>query len=135
MVRVVDASVGIKWFIKEDHSEQALECLQELFIGPESFAVPELFFFELVHTFNRLVASPNSTHLELLEMILVLPVRRFSMTSEMMREMKYFQNRGLSGYDAAYIALAKLTNGRWLTADKKAYKLVANEKLSMLLGD
>ena len=39
----------------------------------------------------------------------------------------------LSGYDAAYVALAHLLKGLWITCDRKAHARVAGLGLSELL--
>jgi predicted nucleic acid-binding protein len=42
---------------------------------------------------------------------------------------------GLTGYDACYAALAYDLDGKWLTFDRKAHRLIRNEKVSIFLGD
>jgi predicted nucleic acid-binding protein len=133
MVRVVDASVAIKWFVAEKGRERALELLGEILSRPGDFAVPELFFFELVHVFHRTLPEATATQLALLERTLVLGIPRFAMTPELFRETRRMQQFGLSGYDAAYVGLAGLVGGRWLTFDGKAHTLVERLGLSELL--
>ncbi len=41
---------------------------------------------------------------------------------------------GLSGYDATYVALARLVGGSWLTADRRAASRVRNRRLVRILG-
>jgi predicted nucleic acid-binding protein len=55
------------------------------------------------------------------------------MTPELLSEIRSVQRLGLSGYDGAYVALAKLLKGRWLTFDKKAHTQVAHLQLSEIL--
>ena len=40
----------------------------------------------------------------------------------------------LSGYDATYVALAKLVGGSWLTADRRAAGRVRERRLVRILG-
>ena len=133
MVRVVDASVGIKWFLVEEGQDRALKVLQEILAKPGDFAVPELFFFELAHVFHRTVPGATAEQLALLEQILLLGVPRFGMTPELFRETRKVQELGLSGYDAAYVGLATLLSARWLTFDRKAHALVEHLGVSELL--
>ncbi len=133
MVYILDASVAIKWFVQEKGQDQALEIFKNVLEAPEKYAVPELFYFELSHVFNRIIPSPNSDQLFLLDQVLKLAVHRFSMTRELYQEIRRFQHMGLSGYDAAYVALAKILKGLWLSFDKKAHHKIAHLKLSRLI--
>ena len=133
MVEVIDASVAIKWFIEEKGRPAALGILAKVLATPESFCVPELFFFELANIFNRLLPHASAEQVALFEKIFELGIPRFSMTTALFRELQYFQSIGLSGYDAAYVALAKDMNGKWITFDAKAHKKIARFNLSRLL--
>jgi predicted nucleic acid-binding protein len=117
MVRIIDASVAIKWFVKEEGRDQALELLEKILARPGDFAVPELFFFELVHVFHRTLPRAGKKQITLVEKVLDLGIPRFAMTSDLFRATRQMQALGLSGYDAAYVGLASLVNGRWVTFD------------------
>lgn len=134
MTEVIDASVAIKWFVDEADREAALEVLERVIDKPRRFGVPELFFFELAHVFNRLIAAPTAKQIELFDAVLNLGVHRFAATPELTARMRGYQALGLSGYDAAYVAVAAMTRGVWLTYDKKAAKLVAGQKLARVLA-
>lgn len=134
MVKVVDASVAIKWFVEEDGSDVALDILSTILNKPEEFAVPELFFFELANIINRLFPQLSEVQESLLRQLLNIGISRFSMSTELLDGIKLFQTHGLSGYDAAYVALAKSLKGRWITFDYKAHKAIQKFKLSELLG-
>jgi len=56
--------------------------------------------------------------------LLNLPLRRMPMTDELASEMAGFVARGLTGYDAAYAALAHRHGGRWLTYDDTAARIL-----------
>lgn len=133
MVKIIDASVAIKWFVSERGQDAALGILKDLLDDPSEFAVPELFYFELANVFNRLVPNPNKGQIEVLSTVLSLGMHRFSMTRELSDQIRHFQARGLSGYDAAYVALAKIVKGRWLCFDKKAHQKIKHLGLSTLL--
>jgi predicted nucleic acid-binding protein len=133
MVRIIDASVALKWFLAEEGRERALLMLEELLAEPSAFAVPELFYFELAHVFTRAVPEPSSVQLDLLRQVFVLGIQRFAMTPALLSETLELQNMGLSGYDAAYVGLARLLNGQWITFDRKAHDLISHLGLSQLL--
>ncbi len=134
MIEIIDASVAIKWFIQEKGHETSLTILEKILKRPEGFAVPELFYFEILHVFNRLFPSPNQGQEELLQHLLQIGIPRFSMTREWMKEIRHFQQMGLSGYDSAYVGLAKILRGIWLTFDRKAHLKIRNLKLSRCLS-
>jgi predicted nucleic acid-binding protein len=134
MVQVIDASVAIKWFIQEKGRESAFQVFEKMLKAPGDFAVPELFYFELSHVFNRLIPHPNPGQLEVFHQVLHLGIHRFAMTSELLDQIRFFQKKGLSGYDAAYLGLAKILKGVWLSFDKIAHRRVASFKLSQLLS-
>ena len=134
MVRVIDASVAIKWFVDEDRRETALGILDEAIDDPRAFAVPELFFFELGHVFHRLIRRPTAEQVGLLETVIDLGIVRFNMTRELLRGIGRFQRIGLSGYDSAYVALAEQLEGQWITFDGQAHKLLRKTGLSQLLS-
>jgi predicted nucleic acid-binding protein len=123
----------MKWFVVESGRESALEVLGQVLSKPRDFAVPELFYFELAHVFHRAIPAPSETQVRLFEQVLALGIARFSMTSALLREIRKLQLLGLSGYDAAYVGLAALLGGRWLTFDRKAHALVDHLNLSHLL--
>lgn len=133
MVKIIDASVAIKWFVIEKGQTQSLKVLQGVLENPTGYAVPELFYFELIHIFNRLIPAPNKGQLTLLDQIIKIGIKRFKMTNEICKNIRKFQHKGLSGYDAAYVALASLLKGKWLTFDKKAHSKISTLGLSLLL--
>lgn len=133
MVQIIDTSVAIKWFVREENQKEALEVLARLVESPHLFAVPELFYFELTNVFNRLIPHPNTGQLEVLNQILSLAIQRFVMTQELFTLTRDFQALGLSGYDAVYVALAKMVKGVWVTFDDRAYQKIKHLHLSRLL--
>lgn len=133
MVQVIDTSVAVKWFVEEPGRPAALEVLDQLFGRPQEFVVPELFYFELVHIFNMAFPEPSFTDLSLLDTLFKMGIVRLSMTEELSQGIRHFQKMGLSGYDAAYVAVARMVKGTWVTFDRKAHKRVASLKLSRLL--
>jgi len=119
-VRVVDASVVVKWYVEEPDSEAA----RALFRESEEFAVPDLLFAEAAT-------------------VLWKKARRGEITTEEAREISgwvidgpfdVYSNRELAGeairlaleysitpYDASYIALAMKLGVDCATADRKLF--------------
>jgi predicted nucleic acid-binding protein len=55
------------------------------------------------------------------------------MTDDLAASANGFVNKGLTGYDACYAALALNLKGCWLTFDKKAHEVIEKDGISWLL--
>ena len=60
MIWVIDASVAVKWFILEETHPAADGVLTALIARPQSFAVPELFAFEVFSFCIGFIPNPDS---------------------------------------------------------------------------
>lgn len=117
---VIDASVAIKWFLVEPETPAAIRVARAALEGGEVFAVPELFYYEVYAVVARRHADPERWAAAGMRWLFNLPLRRMPMTIELAERMRAFTASGLTGYDAAYAALARAHDGRWLTFDRKA---------------
>jgi len=133
MIWVIDASVALKWFIKEESHPYADEVLTRLIEQPNRFAVPEIFAFEVYAVLQR--AHPEGLKVFRKGVIPLLQGGMFRqpMTEKLAIGADRFTKLGLSGYDACYAALALVLKGIWLTFDKKAHTAIRKEKISFLL--
>ncbi len=134
MITLIDASVAIKWFLHQERGrDRAVGVLQNVKNHPQDFAVPELFFNEMLAVLCRLLKDPIEItgHLGLLQDLGLVRLGNGRDTLSLAAELaKKFR---LSGYDAIYAANAKLIKGTWLTADSRAHKKIANLRISRLL--
>lgn len=131
---VPDASVAAKWFIDEPGSEAARRVLLELQERPSDFAVPELFFVEMLSVLSRTGASSDElkTYLAALE---ELGMHRVGQGRELLqRAAEVVRAFGLSAYDAVYAATADLLGGTWVTADEKAHRKISSLNRSRVLS-
>ena len=135
MIWVMDASVALRWFLVGEEHPHADEVLQTVIDKPGFFIVPELFCFEVFSVLCRLHPSPIETYLEGVLPIIQSGIIRQPMTKDLATNAGLFTEKGLTGYDAAYAALAKEVNGIWLTFDRKAHNRIKDEGLSHLLTD
>lgn len=117
---VIDASVAIKWFLVEPETPAAMRVARAALEGADVFAVPELFYYEVYSVVVRRHTEPNRWAKSGMRWLLNLPLRRMPMTAALAEGMRDFTIRGLTGYDAAYAALARAHQGLWLTFDRKA---------------
>ena len=134
MVLVIDASVAVKWFVREEGRDAALEILASLLKDPRKYAAPELFFFEVMHVFHRLIPDPSEEQKNLLLGLTSFGLERVFMTPELGETIREFQSLGLSGYDGAYAAVAKHAKGKWLTFDEEAHAKISSLGVSEFLG-
>ena len=133
MIWVIDASVAIRWFIEEESNPLADQILGKLIDQPESFAVPELFCFEVYSVLLRIHPSGMNVFKEGLIPILQGGLFRQPMTEKLSRMAYRYVQLGLTGYDACYAALAKDLKGVWLTFDQKAHQAIERENVSWFL--
>ncbi len=133
MIWVIDASVALRWFIEEEAHPHADEVLKELLSRPQTFAVPELFAFEVYAVLQRLHPSGLEAFIKGLIPILQGGLFRQPMTEKLAAIADRFVRLGLTGYDACYAALAKDMRGTWLTFDQKAHRMIEREKVSFCI--
>ena len=130
MIWIVDASVAVRWFLKDESHPNADAVLQRLIDSPESFAVPELFCFEVYAVLCRVHPSAQDVFIKGMIPILNSGIFRQPMTESLAMDAARFVRKGLTGYDATYAALAAEMKGRWLTFDQKAHKCLLKERIS-----
>jgi len=123
VIVVLDASVALKWFVREDDvSTRAADALkQDIVEGRVRAAVPELFLFEVLAVLLRrgLGAGTVAAAVDLLGR---LGLRRFPLDAETARRAAELAvERRITGYDASYAALAAALGGRWATFDLAAH--------------
>lgn len=135
-ISVIDASIAVKWFLTDDlDRESTIEILERIRREPEKFAVPELFYSEMLSVLCRLVSNSSvvKSHFEALEQLGIERIGQGRLL--MMRTIDIAQGYKLTGYDAIYAATAELCGGIWFTADAKTHRKIASLKISKLLGE
>ncbi len=130
MIWVIDASIAVRWFLEQESHPHADLVLERMLSQPERFAVPELFCFEVYAVLCRM--HPQGAEVFPKGMIPVLNcgILRYPMTESLALQASAFVKKGLTGYDACYVALAKELEGMWLTFDNKAHQLIKKDRLS-----
>jgi len=130
---ILDASVAIRWYVKETEHPNANLILKKLIREPEIFAVPELFTYEILSVLYRTHPEAKQIFNEDINRFLHSGILRYPMTENIYTRADRFIKKGLTGYDAVYVALAEELNGVWLTFDARAHKKIVEEKLSINL--
>lgn len=106
MIRVVlDASVALKWFrrTRERHIRQADRLRADYREGRVLVLVPPLFELEILNVAVRKWAWPSS---ELTELAATLEELELERGEPDLASVAHWAGRGLTAYDASYVALA-----------------------------
>jgi predicted nucleic acid-binding protein len=119
-VIVLDASVAIKWFLREPETDRALAVARNLFAGTEVALVPELFYYEVFSVVVRKHQDPSGWAAGGWPWLMRVPLKRLSLDASLAAAMEVFVKAGLTGYDAAYAALARQYGAAWMTFDDRA---------------
>lgn len=124
MTLVVDASVGLKWLVKEEHSGFAYAVLA----GRDSLIAPPLFRVELASAVRkkiRLGELPAGTAQALVAEIADVPVFEMPTGALLLGAMSIALRFNRSIYDSLYVALALQERCALVTADRRLYDAVA----------
>ncbi len=117
---VVDASVAIKWFIPEIHSEAALR----LHHSHYRLHVPALMTLELGNVLAKKIRRGEITRAEgdvILKELKHLPLQRHADERLFPAAYQLAVDTQRSVYDCLYLALAEAVDGVMVTADHKFY--------------
>ena len=117
-VFVVDASVVVKWFVPEIHSEKA----RGLLALPHEYVAPELLFAEAVNAIWKKVRRKELSAEEGQPLVAVIGRAAVeTVTCRTLAEDAYVlaHATGRTVYDAMYVVLAVRLNTRLITADDR----------------
>ena len=117
---VVDASVAIKWFIPEIHSEDALRAQRSRY----RLHVPALMTLELGNVLAKKIRRGEIARAEgdvILKELKHLPLQRHADERLFPAAYQLALDTQRSVYDCLYLALAEAVDGMMITADHKFY--------------
>ena len=134
MELILDASVVIKWFLKEKLSEEAFKYQERHLEGVVSLVAPSLLPFELINVLcTKSDLSPEGV-LGFVNVFYFTGITEYFLTKELAQATaKLSEEYKISAYDAAYVALAQNLGCPFITADKKLYRKVRSLKFVKLL--
>lgn len=115
---VVDASVGLKWYLDEPQAASARLLLQ----GENDLSVPHLFFTEIGAVLGKRYRRREISALVVvatLEAVEEVPVKAWPDRDLLWDALAIALRCGCSVYDAMYLALADRIDGRLVTADRR----------------
>ncbi len=113
--KIVDASVGVKWFHQEQDSNKAQKLLEDC----ETIVVPDLFFYEIANAlrYNKKELRIINESLKELEN---LQLETYYFCFEILAGATELSiKHDLTIYDSLYLALAELLNYKLITMDRK----------------
>jgi predicted nucleic acid-binding protein len=117
---VVDASVAIKWFIPEIHSEASLRAQRSRY----RLHVPALMTLEVGNVIAKKIRRGELTRVEgdvILKELTHLPLQRHADERLFPAAYRLALDTQRSVYDCLYLALAETVDGIMITADHKFY--------------
>jgi predicted nucleic acid-binding protein len=124
-VLVVDASIGMKWFVQEVHSAEARAWRS----GPDSLHAPAFFFdLEIANILWKKVRRAEISRADadlILGQLPALPITRYPEAPLLVPAFDLADRTGRTVYDCLYLALAVQLGGRMLTADQRLYNSLA----------
>jgi predicted nucleic acid-binding protein len=124
---VLDASVALKWYIPEVHSESALRILSLQQSGEVIFHVPDLFLCEAGNilwkkTWKSEIKLKDAR--EIADALIVVPMTIHSSKIFLPFALDLAANLGRTVYDCLYLSLAAYLDCSLLTADRKLFRAV-----------
>jgi len=118
---VVDASVGVKWFVPEVHSAEARQWRN----GPDKLHAPAFFFdLEIANILWKKVRRAEITRADadmILGQVPALPLTRHPEPPLLTSAFDLADRTQRTVYDCLYLALAVHLSGRMVTADLRLY--------------
>jgi predicted nucleic acid-binding protein len=132
---VLDASVALRWFVAEERSKNADAVYRRLVDEPETFAVPELFCYEVFSALFRVHPRAWETFEQGILPLLRSGMLRYPMTDNVATKAGRYVAAGLTGYDASYAALAEELDAVWLTFDSRAHMRIRKHGVSFDVTD
>ena len=129
---VLDASAFIRGVGLPDPMEEAFGWLEAVHEQRAEALAPELLFAEVANgllVYVRASALGLDAAAALLDRLLRLPIRTFSLRELAVPALAVASARGLSVYDACYVVLAERANVPLLTADARAAAAAADSIL------
>lgn len=132
MALVIDASIAASWMLPDERSEAADAVMESLTAGPAD--VPSLFWYEARSVFlmaeRRGRFAPGGAQAAMLRLRRLPLEDRGSGNGRAVLELA--SARGLTAYDAAYLALAVGAGAALATLDRKLAAAALSENISLL---
>lgn len=131
---VVDASVVAKWHVPPEwDTDVALQLRDQLVAGALRLAAPEHMMVEVIRVLQLGVRDRHyglDDGLELMHAFLALPVTYFANEDLFEAAFRLSTEYQMALYDSLYLALARLLDIPFITADRRFYNLSQNRAVA-----
>jgi len=137
---VVDASVGVKWFVPEPLSDRALAILEDFGDGRVELYAPRVFTLEVASALRKYCVRglvERGLVAESLRVLRDIDIAYVEVGWDLVDEaLSYSLEKGVTVYDAVYIVTARKLKARLVTADERLYRALRSKEPALLfLGD
>ncbi len=123
MIAVLDASVLLKWFIKESDSEIAIQWKESLLQGKVNIVIPDLALYEIINVLRFKAGVTEEAIKRILPAIFDLGLEIITPSQQLLEDALHLSfATGLSIYDCIYLALANELGTKLVTADKHIFR-------------
>ena len=133
---LVDASVGVKWFILEDYSVNALKILEDYISGNVELYALDIFRAQVVSILRKYFLEGYIDMNALTESCKVLQemeINYIEMDWEILEDaLSYSLENNISLYDAIYIIASKRLGASIVTADQHLIDSLKNKELEII---
>jgi predicted nucleic acid-binding protein len=130
---VLDASVALKWYVPEVHSDRALQVLESYQAGNLALHVPDLFLAEAGNILWKKVRRGELLERDMEEIsraLLSVPKTVYPTELLLPAALKLAHALDTTVYDSLYLALAGLLDCPLITADQKLWRAVSRSRWS-----
>jgi len=128
-VAVVDASVVVKWFKDEDHTDRALALRDDWVAGRVSLHTVELLLYEVLNALRYTPAQTGETMRRAAINLCDYPFRFLPVAEIAERTAENALRYGISVYDASYLSAGEELGAPVYTADEKLIAKVGVDTL------
>lgn len=135
---VVDASVCLKWVFHEEDSNSARLLLDHYEEGIVLLMAPALWEYEVANALATAVRRKKITakkSASFLQLFMEASPEIISISEHLGKILENARKYTLSGYDSAYVTLAKESESTLVSSDNDLVGKVGNSKVAILLRD
>ncbi len=126
-VVVVDASVAVKWFVEEEYTREALVLRDSYRDGLIDLIAPSLLPYEVLNALKYSGAFGEDELKEIAKILDSLQITLYDLKEDYSATtVMVAMRKGLTIYDASYVALAVDKQGILYTADEKLLEKIAD---------
>ena len=134
---VVDASVVIKWFVREEHTDRALALVDRAAGGEVELSIPDFCLAECSNVIWRLVTKQRTLSPHWGETVMAqlaeLPIEGVPSRDLIGTAYRVAVETGTTVYDAMYVSLAEALGATFVTADRRLCNQLSDTQYAPLL--